>query len=99
MSIENLKIWHWLLIGAIIGLLVGYASTFAGPDRDLVMRAPLTAAQFAENLGRGIDGQPFIKDVVIHPAHSGQNFVTGEVLFGDRYRPFAFYADVPFKHA
>jgi prepilin-type N-terminal cleavage/methylation domain-containing protein/prepilin-type processing-associated H-X9-DG protein len=97
MSIENLKTWHWLLIGAIIGLLVGYASTFAGPDRDSVMRAPLTAGQFAENLGRDIDGQPFIKDVVLHPAHGGQNFVTGEVLFGDRYKPFAFYAEIPFK--
>src|SRR5436190_18291083 len=97
MGIENLQIWQWIILGAVVGLAIGYTSTFAGPDHDPVMRSPLTAGQFAANLGKSIDGQPAIRDIIIHPSRDGQNLVTGERWFNERYSPFAFYAEIPFK--
>src|SRR5205823_2284642 len=42
-------------------------------------------------------GEPrSIRDLVIEPSRGGYNFVTGEVLLGSAYRPFAFYAARPF---
>src|SRR5437660_181550 len=96
MAVENLKFWHWMLLGAIAGMLVGYASTLTGPERDPLMRQPMTAQQFAGQLGKVVDGQPLMREIVIHPQRDGQNFVTGEILEVDRYHPFAFYAAAPF---
>src|SRR5262245_16567218 len=97
MAIENLKIWHWLIIGAAIGALIGYVSTLAAPERDLIMRFPLSAKQFLSMLDQKIDGQPMMRNVVIQPSRERRNFVTGELLFDGRYKAFAFYADVPFN--
>jgi len=97
MGIESLKFWHWMIAGAIVGSLIGYVSTLAGPERDPVMRFPLSPQQFVGMLDKSVDGQPLIRSVAIQPPCGGQNFVTGEVLFDDRYRPFAFYASIPFS--
>ena len=57
MEIENLKFWHWMLLGAIAGALVGYASTLTGSDRDPLMRRPMTTEQFAAQLGKELRGR------------------------------------------
>lgn len=103
MPVEDLKLWHWLLIGAVLGALVGYASTFAGPDRDLVMRAPITTQQFADLLGETDGNGPVVHDIVIHPPRDGQNFVTATIGESHHGASIGFYAPIPFvagtKHA
>jgi prepilin-type N-terminal cleavage/methylation domain-containing protein/prepilin-type processing-associated H-X9-DG protein len=96
MNINHLKLWHWMITGAIVGLLLGYVRTLPDTARDPVMRRPITAAQFAAGLTRKDGGEPRIRNVVIHPARGGENFVTGEVLDYYGYRTFAFFADQPF---
>jgi prepilin-type N-terminal cleavage/methylation domain-containing protein/prepilin-type processing-associated H-X9-DG protein len=97
MPVEDLKLWHWMVLGTVLGAIVGYASTFAGTDRDPVMRAPVTAQQFADLVTETSSSGPLVHDVIVHPQHDGKNFVT--LLYADPQHPWslAFYADAPFE--
>src|SRR5437870_2185312 len=92
MGIENLKTWHWIVMGAIAGLLVGYAATLAGPERDPALRHPLTNEQFGTLLSQSLSEGFLLKDLTIHPPRDGQNLVTATI---DDHG-FAFYASRPF---
>jgi prepilin-type N-terminal cleavage/methylation domain-containing protein/prepilin-type processing-associated H-X9-DG protein len=91
MYLEDLKRWHWSLVGAVAGLLVGYGLTLLPPARDATVRRPMSAEQFVTQLRAGE-----IRNLVISPAESGQDFVTGETTVTGKLRQFAFYAGRPF---
>ena len=94
MYLEDLKRWHWSLVGTVAGLLVGYGLTLLPPARDATVRRPISAEAFVTQL-RAEE----IHGLVISPADGGQDFVTGETTIAGRMRPFAFYADRPFAVA
>ena len=96
MYLEDLKRWHWMLIGLIAGLAVGYAITLPVPKRDAIVRTPLSAEQFVAFVHVPAGNPRSIRNLQIDPAQGGYNFVTGEAMLSGAYRPFAFYASRPF---
>jgi prepilin-type N-terminal cleavage/methylation domain-containing protein/prepilin-type processing-associated H-X9-DG protein len=92
MGVEDLKLWHWIVLGAVLGALVGYASTFAGPDRDPILRTPITAQQFVDLVNQ----EGTLHEIVIHPPRDGQNFVTAFVGEAGSRASIGFYAPIPF---
>jgi prepilin-type N-terminal cleavage/methylation domain-containing protein/prepilin-type processing-associated H-X9-DG protein len=99
LNVQDLKRWHWAVIGAIGGLVGAFGVTQA-PSRDPVMRRPLTPDEFVAQVGLG-DGEnhPLLWNIQIEPQRDGHNFVTGYVLESNRYKPFAMHAPIPFKTA
>jgi prepilin-type N-terminal cleavage/methylation domain-containing protein/prepilin-type processing-associated H-X9-DG protein len=96
MSVEDLKRWHWALVGGALGLLVAFVWMSPGPARDPVLRRPLTSEQWVDLLGRVQSGGTEVRNVLIEPAEEGMNFVTGEYLEEVRWKPFFVYARRPF---
>ena len=96
MYLDELKRWHWAVLGLIAGLAAGYAITLWHSDHDSVVRRPLSAELFVAYANVPPAKPRSIRNLVVDPPHDGSNYVTGEVLLGGIYRPFAFYAARPF---
>lgn len=98
MNIEDLKRWHWLLLGATLGLLLALASSFALPSPDPTLRPPISELDLASLLSDdSAGGEPVLRDLTLHPDDSGRTFVTGEFAVGNgSYRAFALYTGRPF---
>jgi prepilin-type N-terminal cleavage/methylation domain-containing protein/prepilin-type processing-associated H-X9-DG protein len=93
MGIEQVRRWQWMLIGALAGLMLGWAIDSAPPRRDPVLRPPLTAEQFAQRITQQRDT---INGVTVHPEQDGKQLVIGNVRDWYGWRGFALYAPVPF---
>ncbi len=96
MSVEDLKRWHWALIGGALGLLIAWVWMSPGPERDPLLRRPMTSEQWVDLLGRVQSGGTEVRNVGIEPAADGRNFVSGEYLEEVRWKPFFLYARRPF---
>jgi prepilin-type N-terminal cleavage/methylation domain-containing protein len=96
--LDDLKTWHWVVIGLIAGLLVGTGLTLNPPRADHVLRPPISLDQFAASIQQSIDGELSIRNIVIGPIENGQQLVNGEYL-DEKFKPFALYIDVPFTAA
>lgn len=110
MRIEDLKRWHWVMIGAIAGLLLAYV--YSGMEPTDPGRS-VSAADFrraALNLSRNpaTEGYPLVRKIVVHPPEMGAygklvHRVHFELLHYDQadptkwqYRPSHMKAEVPF---
>ncbi len=88
MGLENLKRWHWALIGLLLGAMFGATRAYwrdpdPGGDRSFGRN------QFADAVGRGME----VRNLVLHPADDGKEWLTGEYYrltsgnIGGRFRP------------
>jgi hypothetical protein len=102
MRIEDFKVWHWMLLGTLIGLAIGYSRVSMGNDDGGMVRS-VGVERFAENLARRQpNGTPWIRNVVVYPPSEGKHYVTFDMLesLGNgkgAYRASKMYADIPFK--
>jgi|GEM_PF-2146155 len=79
MGIDELKRWHWMIIGLLLGAMFGGSRVyFREPD----MSGPRSYRrdQFEEVLWNRVD----IRNLVLHPPMNGQEWVTGELYRLDR---------------
>jgi hypothetical protein len=102
MGIEQLKHWHWIVIGMIVGVVLAYARFSHTGGQDFEPRAGLEAARFeelAESFGEA--EHPPLLNLVVHPPIEGKNYVTGQYLRRVRrgepeYWRFELNAAIPF---
>ena len=57
MPIEDLKTWHWIIIGALAGLIMGYVFSLAGPPRNSTWRIPISNEMFVDRIGEDSPGR------------------------------------------
>ncbi|WP_428940510.1 hypothetical protein [Fontivita pretiosa] len=111
MGIEDLKRWHWTLIGAVLGLALAYVWVSMGETDERVRRASVADFERDLLLVDEKSGQPYVQDIVVRPPTRTQattsgwvNVVTykrlsrdrkGRLVLDDRY----LYAEVPYKPA
>jgi len=69
MGIDEIKRWQWAIIGAVVGLMLGYAWTSMGSDAGPANIHRVDQREFERDLTLRDEqsGQPFIKDIVIRP--------------------------------
>ena len=96
MQIEDFKAWHWVVVGLFVGVVFSGVLTWAGPwfdtdSLDTIDPATFEHAVTGRLLRRGDprllkafhDGQPVIKDLVVHPPFKGEPtgryWVTGKL--------------------
>src|ERR1700722_6088239 len=77
MPIEDLKTWHWIVIGALVGLLMGYVMSLAGPPRDPNWRIPISNELFVDHVGEDSPDGPRFRSLEIHVPRDGRDLVTG----------------------
>jgi hypothetical protein len=97
MGLENLKIWHWMILGAVFGALLGWSKT----NMPQVSARSITSSDF-ERLARqkSLHDLPTLKNLTIHPDGSGGYMVSGMQLYdlnnnGRTMGYDAFELDVP----
>jgi hypothetical protein len=107
MNVQDLKRWHWIVIGLVVGLVVAYARAQMQAPPQFTVRHGLTVERFAE-LARqaartppGETAQPPLLNLEIYPPIDGKNYVTGQYLHRVRagrpeYREFELNAPIPF---
>ena len=67
MRIEDLKRWHWIVIGLVVGLVLAYASVWAGKNAPPRARDSIGAWEFQENLhGPTVAGNPRVRDITYY---------------------------------
>ena len=96
MPIEDLKTWHWIIIGALAGLLMGYIFSLAGPPRDSTWRIPISNELFVDRIAEDSPAGPRFKSIEIHVPRDGRDLVTGEFYRDGQYHNFAMFANRPF---
>jgi hypothetical protein len=101
MRIEDLKRWHWVVIGIVAGLALGYLYASVEPQ------VPRSIGQqtFERDLTRKLDsGHAILSNLVVYPPKDGVAVVTGMQLErvrggGDQWapKPFSFWVRMPYK--
>src|SRR5688500_12130816 len=112
MAIDDLKRWHWVVIGAIVGLVLAFFQVSGGnePAANLPSVGP---GDFEEALrAKPRDGSPVLENITVHPGPRGEpDLVTFDRRtdwgrFGGRndgtareirYLPHRIYLPRPFK--
>ena len=112
MAIDDLKRWHWVVIGAVLGALIALAQVLGGnePSANLPSVGRL---EFEEDLrAKPRDGSPVMENITVHPGPRGEpDLVTFDRRtdwgrFGTRndgtarqirYLPHRIYLPRPFK--
>ncbi|HEY1683611.1 MAG TPA: hypothetical protein VGG19_02515 [Tepidisphaeraceae bacterium] len=110
MQVDQLKRWHWALIGIIVGLMIAYVRLGVEPDNPISM----SPNGFANEVGDDIPNHPgslIIKDIVLHPPSDAnesaykksvqivtfKRAVYDEQLKGYVYKPAALKVELPFQ--
>jgi hypothetical protein len=88
MGIEAVKRWHWIFLGALIGLALAYAWSSVGSSVEGYRAADSIRFEQELTLKDQASGQPFIKGIVIHPPEDSfdgrVNVVTYKKLAKDK---------------
>jgi hypothetical protein len=108
MGIENLKRWHWILIGLFVGLVVAYVNLGLEPTYPRTMGQQ----EFERDLDRtqDVNGTEYrvIRDITVHPQVDGVYNKPVQVLTFQKftfvpkdgvwkYFPYAFRAELPYR--
>jgi hypothetical protein len=100
MRIEELKRWHWVLVGLIVGVSLGYlyGSIEPGSGRSISQARFETALNETPLQG----SHPWIRDIVVHPHPERGVIITGRHLEPGRgdtmlYQPFRFVPPMPYE--
>jgi hypothetical protein len=110
MRIEDLKRWHWIVIGALAGLLLGYVYSGMEPTDPGRSLGATDFQRAALNTSRNpaTEGYPLVRNIVVYPPEIGAygkpvHRVHFELLHYDQadptkwvYRPSHMKAEVPF---
>jgi len=87
MRIEELKRWHWALIGCVLGLVVAWAWGNVQESGGLSDPATVGADAFERLLREGpMQGHPRVKNITLH-REKGRYWVTMKVLEADPKDP------------
>lgn len=78
MGIDELKRWHWMVIGLLLGAIFG-GSRVAFREPNMSGPRSYVRDQFEEVLWRNVD----VRNLVLHPPINGQEWVTGELFRRD----------------
>jgi prepilin-type N-terminal cleavage/methylation domain-containing protein len=69
MSVQSLKRWHWMVVGAIVGLAVAIVKLASGPDGLIGGEGFISQSEFERGLRSPPMGdRPVLKDVTLHPS-------------------------------
>ena len=108
MGIEDLKRWHWIAIGVVLGIVLAGARMMVDPDETDSADTRISAETFVYGVGHTTGGQanlPLFRNIVIYPPVNDLDYVTGEQLMpipGTRkyqYKPISFHGTRPFRAA
>jgi hypothetical protein len=106
MGIEKIKWWQWPIIGAVLGVMLGYAWTMNGGDAEGLTGGDIDQFQRDIMFQDPRSGKPLISDIVIHPPDQSfegpVNIVTYKRLATDRkgglwWEDKHLVARIPFK--
>jgi hypothetical protein len=98
MQIEDLKRWHWIVIGLAAGLVLSYLYASIEPGSRGDSMAQERFERFVTN--RPYQGEhPWLTDVKVYPDRDGMTVVTGYYLEPGRnlYNPFRFISQTPYQ--
>ncbi len=108
MGIEDLKRWHWIAIGVVLGIVLAGARMMVDPDETDSADTRISAETFVYGVGHTTGGQanlPLFRNIVVYPPVNDLDYVTGEQLMpipGTRkyqYKPISFHGTRPFRAA
>jgi len=106
MGIEDLKRWHWALIGIVLGAVLGGARLMLPPDEVDSADTRISAETFVYGLGQSTGGQanlPLFRKIKVYPTQNELDYVTAEQLMpipGTRkyqYKAISFHGTRPFR--
>ena len=102
MGLRSPKTWHWILIGAVVGLIVGTIRPMWAADQPVGGRGFITMNLFIDAmLAPPGNGRSYVRHVVIHPcpAAEGIDLVSLEALDPGTgsYHRYLFAAPRPFS--
>jgi hypothetical protein len=106
MGIEDLKRWHWIVIGVVLGTVLAGARLMVQPDEMDSADTRISAETFAYGLGQSTGGSanlPLFRNITVYPTQNGLDYVTGEQLMpipGTRkyqYKSVSFHGARPFR--
>lgn len=110
MRIEDLKRWHWIVIGAFIGLVLGYVFSNLEPTDPGRSLSTVDFQRAARQVSRNpaTEGMPSLRNIVVYPPEQGAygkpvhrvhfdllHFAAGDPTKWE-YRPSHLKAEVPF---
>lgn len=96
---RSLKRWHWIALGAIIGVLIAVARLIAASDQRIGGRGFISQAEFERSLRLPpLMGRPYLRAVVVHPLPD-VDVVTLEELVPETlvYQAHRFAAPKPYQ--
>jgi hypothetical protein len=72
MAIEDLKRWHWVVIGCLVGLVLGFGQVYGGNEPGVNLPS-LGPQEFEEALrATPRDGQPVLENITVYPGPSDE---------------------------
>lgn len=90
MAIEDLKRWHWVVIGCVVGLILGFGQVYGGnePAANLPSVGP---REFEEELrATPRDGLPVLDNLTVYPGSAGEP----DLVTMDRRTDWGLYASI-----
>ena len=81
MGIEDLKRWHWIVIGVVIGTVLAGARLMVAPDEVDSADTRISAETFVYGLGQTTGGAanlPLFRSIMVYPQQNGLDYVTAE---------------------
>src|SRR5689334_15650496 len=87
MKLERFQRWHWAILAVIVGVALAQAQLHWTTTDPLTQGNSIEDPQRFESwLLRQTNGQPWLRDIVVHPAHgasAGPFVVTAKRVYND----------------
>src|SRR4051812_45309534 len=90
MPIEDLKRWHWVVIGCVVGLVLGFGQLYGG-NEPATHPPSIGPQEFEEELRAAPrDGLPVLDNITIYPGSAGEP----DLVTMDRRTDWGLYARI-----